>query len=210
MTSPSRVSLSLVVDRTRGEVSDAELAQALFTREKWAVTETWHRFAPMVLVTARRTLGSQSDADDLVQDVFLQVFRNVNGLRDPASLRSFVYSIALRVLRSHLRRRRVRSWLSFQSPETLLDVRHSTPDVESRDLLRNFYALLDRLSARDRLVFLLRRAESMTVEEIADLMGISTSTVKRSLSHATGRLSRWIDNDPGMSALVDALGGSFG
>lgn len=209
MPSPSRASLSLVVSRTHRDVSDAELAQALRAREDWAVTEAWHRFAPMVLMTAQRTLGSKSDAEDLAQEVFVQVFRNVATLREPESLRSFVYSIAIRVLRSNLRYRRLRTWLSFQSPETLLDSRHATPDVESRDLLRNFYVLLGRLSSRDRLVFMLRRAESMTIDEIADSMGISSSTVKRSLSHASKRLSRWIDADPGMAHLLDAFGGSF-
>ena len=209
MPSPSRASLSLVVGRNRREVSDAELAQALVAREDWAIPEAWHRFAPMVLMTAERTLGSKTDAEDLAQDVFMRVYRNVPTLRDPGSLRSFVYSIAIRALKSHLRYRRLRAWLSFQSPETLFEIRHSTPDLETRDLLRNFYALLDRLSPRDRLVFMLRRAESMTVEEIAEVMSISASTVKRSLSHASSRLARWIDGDPGLSHLLDAFGGSF-
>jgi DNA-directed RNA polymerase specialized sigma24 family protein len=45
--------------------------------------------------------------------------------------------------------------------------------------------------------------ESMTVEEIATYMGISVSTVKRSMAHASSRLSRWIEADPG---LADVLG----
>ena len=210
MASASRASLSLVVRRTRREVSDAELAQGLSASEDWAVAEAWHRFAPMVLMTAERTLGSKSDAEDVAQEVFLRVFRSAATLREPSSLRSFVYSVAIRTLRSHLRYRRLKGWLSFQSPETLLDVGHSTPDVETRDLLRNFYGLLDRLSPRDRLVFLLRRGESMTVEEIAATMRISTSTVKRSLSNASGRMSSWIDADPAMVELLDTLKGSFG
>ena len=75
-------------------------------------------------------------------------------------------------------------------------------DVESRDLLTKLYALLDRLTPRDRLVFVLRRMESMTVEEIAATMDISLSTVKRSMAHASTRLSRWIDADPGLAGLA--------
>jgi len=210
MASPARVSLSLVASRAHRDVSDAELAEGLLAREDWALAEGWHRFAPMVLTMAQRALGSKSDAEDLAQDVFVQVFRNVATLRKPASLRSFVYSVMVRVLRTHLRYRRLRSWLSFQSPEMLLDVRHSTPDFEGRDLLRNFYVLLDRLSSRDRLVFMLRRAESMTIEEIAAVMGLSTSTVKRSLAHASKRMSGWIDDDPGMTHLLHEHGGGLG
>jgi RNA polymerase sigma-70 factor (ECF subfamily) len=171
--------LTLVVDRTRREVSDVDLARGLMSGEEWAVGEAWHRFAPMVLTTAQRALGSRSDAEDLAQEVFVRVLRNGTTLRDPTSLRSFVYSIAVRTLKSELRYRKVKAWLSFRSPEALEDLRHSTLDVEARDLLRRFYLLLDRLSPRDRLVFVLRRAESMTVEEIAATMDLSPSTVKR-------------------------------
>jgi RNA polymerase sigma-70 factor (ECF subfamily) len=203
MTSHSRTPLALVTGRNRRDVSDAEVAAGLALDEDWAITEAWHRFAPLVLMTAERALGSKSDAEDVTQDVFSGVFRNVKTLRDPASLRSFVYSVAVRTLRSHLRYRRIRHWLSFREPEALLDVRHSVQDVEGREFVRNLYRLLDRLSPRDRLVFILRRVEAMTVEEIASTMDISVSTVKRSFTHASTRISRWIAADPVLSDRLD-------
>ncbi len=203
MPSISRAPLALVVGPNRRAASDAELARALAAGEAWAVTETWYRFAPMVLMTAQRALGSSSEADDLAQEVFCRVFRLAKTLREPSTLRSFVYSVAIRALRSQLRSRRLKGWLSFQGPETLVDLRHVVLDVESRDLLARFYVLLDRLSNRDRLVFILRRVESMTIEEIAATLDISTSTVKRSMTRASARLSRWVDADPGLGELVD-------
>lgn len=210
MPSPARASLSLVVGGPRREVADAELVRGLMSAHDWAIGEAWQRFAPMVLALAERGLGSRSDAEDLTQEVFLRVFRRVGTLRDPTSLRSFVYSIAIRALKSELRFRRLKSWLSFQSPETLVDLRAASPDPDARELLRNLYLLLDRLSSRERLVFLLRRAESMTVEEIACALEISPSTVKRSLARASERLGRWIDRDAAMSELLDSRFGGGG
>jgi DNA-directed RNA polymerase specialized sigma24 family protein len=175
----SRVPLSLVVGSTPRQVSDAELAKGLAEGEAWAVTEAWHRFAPMVMVTAERALGSTSEAEDLAQEI--------------------------RALKSQLRYKRLRAWLSFHGPETLVDLRHSSLDIESRELLAKFYALLDRLSARDRLVFVLRRVEGLTVEEIATTMDVSRSTVKRSMAHASSRLARWVSSDPSLAALGGTL-----
>jgi RNA polymerase sigma-70 factor (ECF subfamily) len=203
-TRRSHAPLSLVVGANRQTASDADLAQGLVADESWAIAETWHRFAPMVLTMAERALGSRSEADDIGQEVFYCVFRKVRTLRDPNSLRSFVYSVAVHSLKSELRRKRLRGWLSFHSPEVLVDLDSRTTDVESRDLLRKCYALLDRLSPRDRLVFILRRMESMTVEEIAATMGISLSTVKRSMAHASNRLLGWIAADPGLAGLLEA------
>ena len=198
----SHVSLSLVVDRDRRGASDRELGQALIAGEPWSIAETWNRFAPMVLMTAERCLGSKAEAEDIGQEVFYRVFHKAKTLRDPDALRSFIYSFAIRTLRTELRRRRLRSWLLFE-PDVPTDVGATTLDVESRDHLRRFYALLDRLTPRDRLVFSLRRMESMTMEETARQLGISVSTVKRSMAQASTRLSRWIAADPGLAGLLD-------
>ena len=95
----------------------------LVAREPWAIAETWRRFAPMVLLTAERSLGSRIEAEDIVQEVFWRVFRKAQTLRDPERLRSFIYSFAVRVLKAELRRRRVRGWLPFLKAEEPPDVR---------------------------------------------------------------------------------------
>jgi RNA polymerase sigma-70 factor, ECF subfamily len=200
-TRRSHVALTLVVDSQR-QSTDAELARALASGALWAITETWQRFAPMVLKLAERTLGSRSEAQDIAQDVFFHVCRKAAALREPEKLRSFVYSFAIRTLKSELRRRKVRAWLSFHNPDALADLSFGSLDVEGRDALRRFYALLDRLSARDRLAFSLRYLEAMTIDEIASAMQLSSSTVKRALSNASSRLSGWVRADPTFSHLL--------
>ena len=199
----SKPPLSLVVGGAPRDASDRNLAAGLVAGEEWAVSETWRRFAPMVLMTAQRVLGSKSEAEDLAQEVFCQVFQRAKTLRKFDSFRSFVYSFAVRLLRAELRRRKRRQWLSFfggEPPETP-DLRSA--DVESREVLRRFDRLLDRLAARDRLVFVLRRMDNMTIEEIAETMDLSTSTVKRAMAHAAERLSRWVSADPGLAAVAE-------
>jgi RNA polymerase sigma-70 factor, ECF subfamily len=198
----SKPPLSLVVGGAPRDASDRDLAAGLVAGGEWAISETWRRFAPMVLTTAERVLGSRSEAEDVAQDVFCLVFRRVRTLRKFGSFRSFVYSFALRRLREELRRRNRRHWLSFfgAGPPDTPDLRAA--DLESRDVLRRFDRLLDRLSARDRLVFVLRRMDDMTIEEIAETMDLSTSTVKRAMAHASERLSRWVAVDSGLAAVA--------
>jgi RNA polymerase sigma-70 factor, ECF subfamily len=193
--------LALVTPTEHRQRTEVELAMALLEGHTWAIGETWHRMAPMVLAMAQRCLGSRTEAEDVTQEVFYRVFRKIDKLQDPACLRSFIYSFAIRVLKSELRSRRVRAWLSFGLPEGSQQPA-STPDMELRDLLARFYRLLDRLTPRDRLVFTLRRIEGMTVEEIANHLTISSSTVKRSLVYSQGMLSRWVIGDPHLRQLL--------
>ncbi len=201
------IPLSLVVDPDNGNVSDSDLARALIAGAAWAHAETWNRFAPMVFGMAARALGSESEAEDVVQEVFYRVLAKAKSLRNPESLHSFIVSFAIRILKWELRRKRTRSWLSFRQPELLADIACETLDVESRDLLRRFYAFLSRQAPRERLVLSLRYLESMTVEEIAKAMELSVSTVKRSLECAKRKLSHWIETDLELVGLLDGKRG---
>jgi RNA polymerase sigma-70 factor, ECF subfamily len=197
-TQRPHVPLSLVVGVDHQAINDAHLARALIGGEHWAQTETWERFAPMVLMTARRVLGSRSEAEDIAQEVFCRVFLKAKTLREPEKLRSFVYSVAMRALASELRRQKRRAWFHLNDGDALGDL---GGEVESRDLLRKFHGLLMRLPARESLVFVLRRMEAMTVEEIAVVMETSISTVKRLLARASEELTRSMNADPGLAAL---------
>jgi RNA polymerase sigma-70 factor (ECF subfamily) len=199
----SHAPLSLVVGQNPQAASDGDVARGMMEGDAWAIAEVWRRFAPMVLTMAKRTLGSQSEAEDLGQEVFYRLFRKAKLLREPDSLRSFVYAFTIRALRTELRRKKLREWLRFDKPEVLAFLGSRSLDIESRDLLRKFHGLLERLTARERLVFILKRMESMTVEEIAASMEISESTVKRTMAHASSRLLRWIGADPGLASLLD-------
>lgn len=175
-------------DHLRAE-SDVNLARALVAGEPWAVTETWRRFAPMVLTTARRRLGSQQEAEDAAQEAFIRLFRTVKRLRTPDCLRSFVYSVTVRTIRDQLRAQR--DPLASVDVDSLVDPRNLVGDLESRERLRRVRRLLQQLSKRHLSVLTLRRVEVMTIPQIALATGISGSTVKRSLRKLDGRLSAW-------------------
>src|SRR5437868_9847659 len=117
----SRAPLALIVGGDPRDASDAELVAGLLARQDWALGETWRRFAPMVLRTAERVIGTRTEAEDLAQEVFYQVFRRVHTLRDPGSLPSFVYSFVIGVLKSELRRRKRRRLLFLGSPSAAED-----------------------------------------------------------------------------------------
>jgi RNA polymerase sigma-70 factor (ECF subfamily) len=190
-----RMPLAVVPAGPASDPTDAELARALKGGQPWAAAATWNRFAPVVFGIVRRALGSQNDAEDVTQEVFFHLFARVGTLRDPASFRSFVVSFALRIVKWELRRRRARRWLLLSPSNLLPDGPAFDTDPESREVLRRFYAVLDQLAARDRLVFALRYLESMTLEEIAAALEVSLSTVKRNLTRASARVSRWIAAD---------------
>ena len=181
-------------------VDDAPLARAGMIGQGWAHREIWFRFAPMVFAFLRRALGARHDHEDLLQEVFLRVFRRLESLENPAALRSFVYSFAIRVVREELRRHRIRSKFAsfFASPATEASVQHV--DFESRELLRRVQAALDHMPGRKRTVFVLRRFDGMELAEIAKNLDLSLATVKRDLEKANAYIASSIHRDERLRA----------
>lgn len=185
-------------------VDDETLASAGKRGEAWAEREIWFRFAPMVYALLRRTLGSRHETEDLVQEVFARVFERLRTLQDPAALRSFVYSIALRSLNEELRQKSIRSRLTslFLTPFLRSSVAHV--DFESRDDLRRIETVLDEMHPRLRAVFVLRRFEGLELTEIAARLDLSLATVKRDMEKAHTRIARSIRADDRLCAVLES------
>jgi RNA polymerase sigma-70 factor (ECF subfamily) len=186
----------LDTDRDLSRASDAELAQALIARVPGSPQVTWRRFAPLVRRIIVRSLGAEREVDDTVQDVFLNVFDRVPMLRNPASLRAFVVSVAIRTLRSEIRRLKVRSWLRLQGTTEIPDLRTVQIDTDSREALARFYSILDRINLRDRTAFELHCLEGMEITEVAQSMNTSVPTIRRCIARSRGRLTLLAARDP--------------
>jgi RNA polymerase sigma-70 factor (ECF subfamily) len=185
-------------------VDDATLACAGSQGEEWAEKEIWYRFAPMVYSLSRRLGTGRHDTEDFLQEIFARVFERLRTLQNPAALRSFVYSIALRALHEELRQKSIRSRLTslFLTPFLRSSVAHV--DFESRDTLRRIETVLKGMHPRRRAVFVLRRFEGLELTEIAARLELSLATVKRDMDKAHDRIARSICADGRLCAVLES------
>ena len=181
-----------------GEPTDAAIAEALQRGERQAELEAWNRFSPGAAQTLRRLLGPGPDREDLLQEVFLRFYKRIRTLREPAAVRSFLFGICLRVVRGEIASRTRRRWLHLtptgDTPETAVP----GPDVEARDTIARYYALLERLSASERSIFVARTIERLTLAEVAVAHGVSISTAQRRLTRASKRIAALVRSDPAL------------
>jgi len=192
--------LSLVADPESRAIDDTELARGLAAGDRRMEAEAWNRLAPMVYRFLRRAVGPVPEIEDLTQEVFLRLYANVRKLESHSALRSFVFSIAVRVLREELRSRKLRRWMLFTDTGTLPESESSPLDPEARQALRRFYEVLDRMGSLERTLFVLRQVEGMGLVEMAETLDMSLATVKRHLARTTDHLERVVARDPALSA----------
>lgn len=166
--------------------SDAALVVAARAGEPWAQEALFHRYARMVNGMAYRIMGRDADVDDLVQDAFLEAFRSLDRLKEPAAFGSWLGSIVVRTASKRLRRRSLMSRLGLRRNTPIeLDAvigQDAPPDVQAQ--LSAVYGVLDGLSVQARTALVLHRVEGRALPEVARLMGVSLSTAKRRLGDA--------------------------
>ncbi len=135
-------------------------------------------------------------ADTLTQEVFLRAFRGHAAFRGEASIGTWLVRIAINIARDHARNRRVAFWRrlipSDAGSEPARRVADPVPLPDqaaiARERLSAVRQAVDGLSHRQRACFLLRFIEGMTLEEIAEAMGVEVGTVKAHLARAVGRV----------------------
>jgi RNA polymerase sigma-70 factor (ECF subfamily) len=174
---------------------DTALVFALRAGDVRAPRVIWQRFAGKVHRIVRRSLGQSGDIENLVQRIFLDFFRRISTLHEPRALPAFIISITYWTMCKELRRRRGRRWLGLEDSREA-NRRISHPDPEARQALASFYGLLDKLSSKDRMVFVLRCMEGMELSEVACALDLSLASTRRRIARARARIEHQVQKDP--------------
>lgn len=180
---------------------DADVAERLRVDPTGAAKLLHDRFAGDVNRLVWRLLGADPDHGDIVQQVFFKVMVHGRRLRDPSRLRAWVQSITVNTVYEELRRRDVRrlfarDWNPVEFHPDLVR------DVEVRDLLARAKAVIDKLPAKERIVFLLHFVEGRPLNEVAELCDYSLATAKRRLASANRRFQTLVAKNPELMKLM--------
>lgn len=122
----------------------------------------------------------ESDADDVLQDVFLKIWKNLQWLRRPELFRPWAYRIAARACYRHLKR--AKRWSERVDDDAVIADLPAPADVRA-NLLVGLGPLLERVSPASRAVLLLHYVEDLSIDETAAILDISVGTAKSRLAY---------------------------
>jgi RNA polymerase sigma-70 factor (ECF subfamily) len=188
-----------------GNGPDAALVEAVRRGDPGAELAAWNRFSPAVDRTLRRLIGPGQEHEDLLQEVFLRFFRRVGQLREAGAVRAFLTGIAVHVVRAEIARRTRFRWLHLTPTGDVPEQAVRPVDPEMREAVVRYYRLLDGLGADDRSLYVSRTIEGLTLEETAELHGISVSTAQRRLGRAGKRIALRVRRDPLLASFATEM-----
>jgi RNA polymerase sigma-70 factor (ECF subfamily) len=140
--------------------------------------------------TVSHIVGRTDELDDIVQTVFLEIYRSLGRYKGNSQLSTWIYRIAVNVSLQYIRKRkRRRVFLFFKGDEAYERIgRDVRSQHEHREVLEKLYQQLEKLSEKKRIVFVLHELEGRSPEQIAAICDIPPNTVRSRLHAARTEL----------------------
>jgi RNA polymerase sigma-70 factor (ECF subfamily) len=161
-----------------------------------ALAELYDAHAEPIYAFARRLVGDDFIAEDLVHEVFVTLPRAARSFRGDSTLRTFLLSIAVNLARHHVRsatRRRAAMERFGEEPQQS----PTAPDreAERRELAAALQRALDQLPIDQRIAFVLCEVEQHTSGQAAAIVGAPEGTVRTRVFHAKKKLRELLGDD---------------
>jgi RNA polymerase sigma-70 factor (ECF subfamily) len=159
-------------------MTDEELMLAYARGDQAAFRELFQRYAPMLLRLMQRTVSRAADAQDLVQQTFLQLHRARGDFRADMRVRPWILTIALNLARDLLRRRGRRPEVEVEEETLPAPAATASHLVESKDVGRRVREALRELPREQREVIELHWFEQLSFTEIAAIVGATCGAAR--------------------------------
>ncbi|MBI9062425.1 MAG: RNA polymerase sigma-70 factor [Marinilabiliaceae bacterium] len=150
-----------------------------------AFDQLFNTYSQKLYAFALRYLKSEADAEEVVQELFLYIWKNRKDLRKDTKLQSYFFTIAYNLIKKHFRKRGYHQQFldSCDSEAENIDTA-SYESVEYKSVLEQIDRVITNLPPRRREIFIKSRKEGMNSNEIAVELGLSRGTVDNQISEA--------------------------
>ena len=172
------------------QTSDYALAQAASSGEMTAFEELYQRHNRRVYSLCLRMTQNVSEAEDLAQEVFIQLFRKIGSFRGESAFTTWLHRLTVNQVLMHFRKRSVKLEQTTEEGETPIQIVTGTANPNSMPVVDRIALdkAVGQLPPGYRTVFLLHDVEGHEHEEIARMLGCSVGTSKSQLHKARMKL----------------------
>lgn len=144
----------------------------------------------------RKMVIDHDDADDVTQDVFVKVYKNIIGFREDAQLYTWIYRIATNECLTFLQRKKRRFFLPIGDVTAELSQKlDRSSHISGEEIQLKLQKALLVLPDKQRLVFNMKYFDDMPYEDIAEITKTSVGALKASYHHAVKKIEEFLTND---------------
>jgi len=178
------------------ELDDRGLLAAfrIDTTKERAFSELIRRYQERLYWHVRRMVINHDDANDVLQNVFVKVWKNLAEFREEANLYTWLYRIATNETLTWLEQQKRRASLSLSDEEDngLANKLKSEQDYDANKIEWKLQQAIQSLPEKQRIVFNLRYYDEMPYEKMSDILGTSEGALKASYHHAVKKIESFL------------------
>ncbi|WP_400190490.1 RNA polymerase sigma factor [Hymenobacter sp. B81] len=162
-----------------------------------AFNQLVRKYQQKVYWHVRKMVVDHDDADDLVQEVFIKVWKHLENFRRDASLYTWIYRIATNECLNFLQSKRRKFFLPLHDVGAELAQKLEADEGLAGDAVElKLQKAILRLPDKQRLVFNLRYYDEMPYEQMAEITGTSVGALKASYHHAAKKIEQYVNEAP--------------
>jgi RNA polymerase sigma-70 factor (ECF subfamily) len=188
-----------------GKSTDFELATAAAQGDMAAFEEVYKRHHRRVYSVCLRMLQNTSEAEDLTQDVFIQLYRKIGSFRGDSAFTTWLHRMTVNQVLMHFRKRTVKFEKTTEEGETPVQIVSGSANPEKMRIVDKIALdnAIDQLPTGYKNVFVLHDVEGFEHEEVARILGCSVGTSKSQLHKARLKLQKLLKKkaNPRLSGL---------
>jgi RNA polymerase sigma-70 factor (ECF subfamily) len=175
-----------------GTAKDIELAKSAAGGDMAAFEEIYRRHHRRVYSICLRMLQNTSEAEDLTQDVFIQLYRKIGSFRGDSAFTTWLHRMTVNQVLMHFRKRTVKYEKTTEEGETPVQIVSGTANPEKMRVVDKIALdnAIEQLPAGYKNVFVLHDVEGYEHEEVARILGCSVGTSKSQLHKARLKLQK--------------------
>jgi len=166
-------------------LTDEELIEEVKNGDITAFNTIVRRYKNKLYSTLYRIMKDHEASEEILQETFIRVYRHRNGYKSTYRFSTWIYTIALNLMRGYMRKNKPLVSLEEVNPNALLNDPPTSPDEELKIRLER---AIETLPVHYKTAFLLREVDRFTYEEIAKVMKCRIGTAKSRVNRARGML----------------------
>ena len=160
-----------------------------------AFTELVKLYQERLYWHVRRMVGDHDDAHDILQNVFIKVWKALADFREQSQIYTWLYRIATNETLTFLEKKKRRASVSLDNEDYALSERvpAGEPSVDGEQLQARLQKAIDGLPDKQKLVFNLRYFDEMPYEKMSEILGTSVGALKASYHHAVKKIEAYFN-----------------
>lgn len=171
--------------------------QQVLAGDKQAYAHFINKYKNQLYATILRMTKNPQDAQDLVQDAFIKVYRNLDKYDANGSFSSWLYRVAINHCMDEFRKKRYSTVQVEIDEERVVNSEHPELVFLKKEKSRQLERLIATLPEDERLIILLRYVNEISYEEIGEVMDVPLSTVRNKLHRAKKKMRETVKREGG-------------